>query len=313
MRAAIVEQAGAAPVAGDFPEPEAGEGREVMEVVAAGVHPLVRSLAGGGHYGSHGTWPMVPGVDCVARSEDGTLRYAGFVTPPWGTLAERVAVPGGVPLPDGADPVAVAGGVNPGMSSWLPLTTRRAAIGDLGTVLVLGATGVAGRMAVQIAGLLGAERVVGVGRDGERLAAVAALGATTVTLSEGAEGIAAALGGHVPSTVLDFVWGPAAEATWAALARSGLDEDTADIEHVQIGSLAGATAALPAALLRSRRLQVRGSGAGSVPVERIVRELPTLVSHIASGALDVPVRAYPLEEVGTAWASGAGERAVVTF
>ncbi len=313
MRAAVITEPGAAPVAAEFADPEAVEGREVMEVVAAGIHPVVRSLASGRHYGSAGRYPMVPGVDCVARSADGLLRYAGFVTPPWGTLAERVAVPGGLPLPDGADPVAVAAGLNPALSSWLPLTARARAIGDLGTVLVLGATGVAGRMAVQLARILGAERVVAVGRDPERLAALEDLGARTASLADGAEGIAAALGGDAPSIILDFVWGPVAETTWEAIARHGLEEDTADIEHVEIGALAGPTAALPAELLRSRRIQVRGSGAGSGSIEDIMAQLPVVMGHIASGALVVPARAYPLEEVGAAWASGAGERAVVTF
>ncbi|MFT4029271.1 MAG: zinc-binding alcohol dehydrogenase family protein [Protaetiibacter sp.] len=313
MRAAVVMEPGAVPVVAEFPEPEAAPGRETARVVAAGIHPVVRSMAAGTHYGSAGGYPLVPGVDCVARFPDGTLRYAGFTTSPWGTLAERVVVPGGIPLPGGADPLAIAGGLNPGMSSWLPLSARRAELGELGTVLVLGATGVAGRMAVQFARILGATRVVAVGRDAERLAAVAALGADPVELATGAEGIAAALGDEAPSTILDFVWGVAAEAAWGALARRGLEDDTADIEHIEIGAAGGQTAALPAALLRSRRMRVRGSGAGASPIEQIMRELPVLMGHIAAGRVTVPVAAYPLHDIGAAWAHGPGERAVVTF
>jgi NADPH:quinone reductase-like Zn-dependent oxidoreductase len=313
MRAAVVTGPGAGPVAAEFAEPEAGPGREIMEVVAAGVHPVVRSIAAGSHYGSGDEYPVVAGVDCVARSADGVLRYAGSVARPWGTIAERVPVLGGIPLPDGADPVAIAGGLNPGMSSWLPLSARRIEIGELGTVLVLGATGVAGRMAVQIAQTLGAARVVAVGRDPRRLVDLAALGADPVDLRDGVPGIADALGGRAPTTIIDFVWGAAAETAWQALARHGLDEDTADIEHIEIGAAAGAAAALPAALLRSRRLRVRGSGAGSTPVEQIMRELPVLMRRIAAGRISVPVATYSLEDIGPAWEHRPGERAVVTF
>src|SRR5690606_13241934 len=99
MRAAVVESPGAVPVPGELPEPEAVEGGEVVEVLAAGVHPVVRGLVSGRHYGSSGTWPQVPGVDAVARTAAGGLAYVGFATDPGGTFAERVAVRLSLPLP----------------------------------------------------------------------------------------------------------------------------------------------------------------------------------------------------------------------
>lgn len=312
MRAAVVSQPGAVPVAADFAEPDTSAGRKIMQVVAAGIHPVVRSMAAGTHYGSERTYPLVPGIDAVARDDTGALVYVVSTTPPWGTFAEHVAVPGGLPLPDGADPAPIAAGLNPGMSSWLPLIARQAEIGELGTVLVLGATGVAGRMAVQLAQLLEATRVVAVGRDPQRLAALTALGALTVQLGE-VEQLADIVADQPPSTIVDFLWGSAAEATWQALARHGLEEDTADIVHIEIGAAAGASAALPAALLRSRRLSVRGSGAGASPIGQIMRQIPVLMDHIATGRVGVPVATYPLDEIGAAWNHGSGERAVVTF
>ena len=119
MRAAIVRTSGGHAECGDFAEPIVTEGRELVELVASGIHPVVRSLATGRHYGSTGSWPLVPGVDAVARTAGGSLIYTGYVEPPYGTLAERMAVPAAfhLTLPPGADPVAVAGGVNPGLAS----------------------------------------------------------------------------------------------------------------------------------------------------------------------------------------------------
>ena len=194
MKAAIIDGPGEAPRYGDFAEPVVGEGKELVELVAAGVHTIVRSLAAGHHYGSTGDWPLVPGVDAVARTWDGELTYTGYVEAPWGTMAERMAVPGGfrLVLPDGADPVAVAGGLNPGVATWMPLNAR-AQRGPLGTVLVLGVTGVAGALAVQNALALGATRVIGAGRSSDGLAAARSLGAEVVGLVGERDADAAAL------------------------------------------------------------------------------------------------------------------------
>lgn len=319
MKAAVLRGPGSVPEYADFEEPPARSGREVVELVAAGIHPVVRSLAAGRHYGSTGTYPMIPGVDAVARTADGGLVYTGFVQFPYGTLAERMAVPATMklPLPDGAEPARVAGGLNPGPSSWLPLRNRQSETGALGTVLILGATGMAGLLAVQNARLLGADRVIAVGRDQARLARAAAHGATAVPLLDAVDATAVALadaiGGTAPGLVLDFVWGAPAEAAFAALARQGLEEDKADISYVQIGALAGAQAAVPAALLRSRRIRITGSGAGSASVDTIMAELPGYTQMIAEGRVDVPVRVFPLSAVTDAWvaAAGGGERVVV--
>jgi NADPH:quinone reductase-like Zn-dependent oxidoreductase len=311
MKAAVITTPGTEPVYGDFAEPQESEQAQLMQVLAAGIHPVVRSLASGRHYGSEGAYPLVPGVDAVARGADGTARYAGFVRAPWGTIAERIAAPIGVALPDGADPVTIAGALNPGLSSWLPLTRRSAEVGRLGTVLVVGGTGVAGRMAVQNALLLGAERVIGVGRDTARLAEVQLLGGIAVPLSNDPGPLASALAGTAPSIVLDYVWGPGAEMVWAALGRRRLGDDTADIRHVQIGAPAGMTAALPSTLLRSRRITVQGGGAGSTPVAEIIAALPPYMSRLASGQVRVPIRTYPLRDVARAWADRGPERVVI--
>jgi NADPH:quinone reductase-like Zn-dependent oxidoreductase len=319
MKAAIVDRAGTDPVYGDFAEPVLDESRQLVELVAAGIHPVVRSLASGRHYGSTGSWPLIPGVDAVARTSDGAVVYTGFVQAPYGTLAERMAVPAGLRLvlPDGADQARIAGGVNPGLASWLPLTARKAIVGSLGTVVVLGGTGMAGLLAVQNARVLGATRVIAAGRNAIGLDRAAGAGADVVSIggdrSADAQSLAATLDGDSPSLVLDFVWGQPAEAMFDALAGHALAEDTADIAYVQIGALAGATAAVPAALLRSRRITISGSGAGSASVAQIIAELPGYLQLIADGKLEVPVRTFPLSRIGDAWAAAgeSGPRVVV--
>jgi NADPH:quinone reductase-like Zn-dependent oxidoreductase len=231
-------------------------------------------------------------------------------------MAERLVTPFEVELPAGADPLAVAAGMNPGMSGWMPLIARREEVGALGTVLVLGATGMSGSLAVRAALSLGADRVIAAGRDPEAVERLRGLGAVTVPLAHAEpDARAAALGAAVaeapPALVLDFVWGPVAEAAFAALGGVGADDDAADVDYVQIGSLAGTEAALPAALLRSRRLRITGSGAGSVSKAQMIAEIPEVISRFGDGTFDAPYTAYPLSRVGEAWAHQGRTRAVV--
>jgi len=331
MKAAVTHAPGEAPRFDDFAEPVVTAGRELADLVAAGIHPVTRSLAEGRHYGSTGGYPLIPGLDAVARTADGTLLYTGYIEAPYGTLAERMAVPGGMRLPTGADPAAVAGGLNPGLSSWMPLVAHRdqagaageqaaeadPPAGGLGTVVILGVTGMAGLLAVQNARILGAARVVGAGRSRAGLDRAAEAGATAVPLGgdqqADAAALAAALDGDVPGLVLDFVWGPVAEAMFAALGRRGLHEERSDISYIEIGALAGQEASVPAALLRSRRLRISGSGAGSGSVSAIRAQVPVYMQMIADGRVTVPTRTFPLAQVTAGWAAArdGGPRVVI--
>jgi NADPH:quinone reductase-like Zn-dependent oxidoreductase len=334
MKAAILHSADSVPVYGDFDEPEAGPDREIVTLVAAGIHQLTRSVAVGRHYSTGGVFPVIPGLNAVARTAGGDLVFTSSAPPPFGTFAERIASPAAMrfPLPAGAPAEAVAAGVNPGMASWLPLTARRAEAGPLGTVLILGVTGISGYLAAQNARLLGATRVIGAGRNPAGLERAAAAGAQTIALTgdratdaaaiaealgEGAPGTSApgtsASGAGAPGLVLDFVWGPVAETAFAALARSGFGEDSADIKYVQIGALGGPEAAVPSALLRSRKLTISGSGAGSVTAASIATQIPAYIKLIAEGSVQVPFRTFPLSDAGTAWtaSSDSGPRVVL--
>ncbi len=319
MKAAILHSPDSVPVYGDFEDPVAGEDSQIVELVAAGIHHVTRSVATGRHYGSGDGFPVIPGLNAVARTKDGDLVFTSSGKPPHGTLAERIASPDAMrfPVPGQAQPEAVAAGVNPGMASWLPLQARLAEAGILGTVLILGVTGVSGFLAAQNARLLGAARVVGAGRSQPGLERAAAAGAQTLPITgdrdTDAEALAKTLDGDIPGLVLDFVWGPVAESAFPALGRRGLGEDRAAIKYVQIGALAGAEAAVPSALLRSRKLTISGSGAGSVSAAVIQAQIPTYIELIANGSVEVPFWTFALSDISAAWpvSAEAGPRVVL--
>jgi NADPH:quinone reductase-like Zn-dependent oxidoreductase len=330
MKAAVLYGADADPVYDDVDDPAAGPDTELVDLVAAGIHHVTRSVASGRHYSRASAFPVIPGLNAVARDAAGRLVFTASAPPPHGTLAERIVSPDAMrfPLPAGASPEAVAAGVNPGLASWLPLRALTGGpagplgTGSLGTVLVLGVTGMSGYLAVQNARLLGAGRVIGAGRSPAGLDRAAAAGAKTVALTgdrdADAAALAGALDGVVPGLVLDFVWGPVAETAFRALGDPGLGghslaEDAAGTSYVQIGALGGAEAAVPSALLRSRKVTISGSGLGSVSPAEIKAQVPDYIGLIADGSVQVPYRTFPLSDIGAAWAASAqsGPRVVV--
>ncbi len=167
MRAAVVTSFGTPPVYQDFPVPAPqAPGEVLVDVIAAGLHPRVRSQADGSHYTSSGELPLVPGIDGVGRAPDGSLRYFVLPDTTMGAMAEQTVVDlrRSIVLPAGSDPVLIAAAMNPAMSSWVALR-RRVTFRPGQKVLVLAATGSAGQMAVQVAKHLGASHVIGAGRQ----------------------------------------------------------------------------------------------------------------------------------------------------
>lgn len=302
MHAALVTAFDAPPRYDRVADPEPEEGDEVLEVLAAGLHPRVRSQADGSHYTSTDELPLVPGVDGVGRRGDGTLVYFVMTDPRRGSMAQRVAVAprNSVDLVPGADPVAVAAAMNPAVSAWIALR-RRTSLAPGQRVLVLGATGSAGQAAVQVAKHLGASHVTAVGRDPGRLAALTALGADSlVDLSDPAAAGGLAAAGADVDVVLDYLWGEPASGAMRAIAAHRTDH-AQDLTWVQIGSASGAESAVPAAALRSVRLRIVGSGQGSVAMGDIAAELPALVEQVGAGSFAVASRAVPLADVEAAW------------
>ena len=312
MHAAVVTTFGSAPRYQEFPTPVPASGEEMLvDVLAAGLHPRVRSQADGSHYTSTDELPLVPGIDGVGRGPDGRLRYFILLDTTMGAMAEQTVIDirRSVVLADTIDPVAVAAAMNPAMSSWVALRQRvQFQAGQ--DVLVLGATGNAGRMAVQIAKRFGAGQVIAAGRAADRLAALPALGATATVLLDGdAEGSAGRLGQTAPDVdvVIDYLWGEPAAAAMIALLANRADRHK-PLTWIQTGSVAGPTAPISSAALRAARLQIVGSGQGSVSAREYLAELAALAEQITAGPFDVDARAMPLAHVGQAWTAAADAR-----
>ncbi|MDQ0776138.1 NADPH:quinone reductase-like Zn-dependent oxidoreductase [Streptomyces aurantiacus] len=305
MRAAVITAYDAPPVYREHPEPvEAGEGQMIVEVLAAGLHHLTRAKANGSHYSSTGEFPLVPGVDGVVRDASGKLRYVVLDDTNLGTFAERTVIDPrrSVVLPDGVDPVEIAAAMNPAMSSWVALR-RRIEFKEGQRVLVLGATGNAGRMAVQIAKRFGAAQVIAAGRNATRLKELPALGADEVITFDQ---VARAADVDV---VIDYVWGEPSAQAMIPMLTARADRGT-PLTWIQIGSVAGALAPIPSSALRASQLQIIGSGIGSVSPREFIAELPALASAVREGALHIRARRVPLAEISQAWTAETDDRIV---
>ena len=306
MNAAVVSSYDAPPRFGSFEEPVAGEGEVLVDVSAAGLHPIVKSLANGSHYGSTGVFPFVAGVDGVGRLADGRRVFFGSARGPFGTFAERAVAREAMllELPDGLDDAVAAGLANPAMSSWAALTVRAKFVAGE-SVLILGATGVAGQLAVQIARRLGAKRVIAAGRKPVALEKLKSLGADVVISLEQEKGVLveafrAEIAGGV-DVVLDYLWGAPAESVLAAIAMKGLSHSSHRIRFVQIGNSAGATITLAGATLRSSGLELIGSGFGSASLAQIFKAVGEFFKEAASRPFDVEIKVAALKDVEAVW------------
>lgn len=299
----------------DLPEP-ADADHAVVDVLAVGLHPRVRSGAAGSHYTSTGRLPMVPGIDGVGRRADGRAVYFVADDELVGPMATRTVIDTrrSVVLPVGVDVVTIAAAMNPAMSAWVALR-RRVPLQPGQSVLVLGATGNAGQMAVQIAKHLGAGRVVAAGRDRARLAALAAIGAdATIELAADPGGVTAALAEAASEVdiVIDYLWGNPTSQAIMVLLRARADRSRA-LDWIQIGSVAGPTIELPSVALRSANLRLQGNGQGAVSIAAYLEELPSLIDEIDSGTFAITARPVPLADIETVWTAPQprGERTVV--
>jgi NADPH:quinone reductase-like Zn-dependent oxidoreductase len=305
VNAAVVEIPGQAPKYQSFPDPVAEDGEVPVRVRAAGLHPIVKGLASGSHHASakDKQEPSVPGIDGVGVLDDGSRVYFVFVRRPWGTMAERAAAPRRmcIPVPEKLDDVHAAAIANPGMSAWLSLK-ERAALAPGETVLIMGATGVAGQLAIQSARLLGAKRIIAAGRNVDALATANV--DAIIALDQPENAIRDALAAEAASgidVVVDYLWGRPTELLLEALARGFKAQATQRTRLVDVGSAAGRTITLPAEVLRSIDLTLLGSGFGAVALDGILATIPTLFDMAAAGNLQIAVEPVPLTEVESAW------------
>ena len=279
MQAAVVNVPGEAPDYQSFPDPEPQEGEALVQVRAAGLHPVVKSIASGAHYSATETGPAIPGIDGVGVLPDGRRVYFVFVRKPWGTMAELAAAPVAkfIPVPDSLEDATAAAIANPGMSAWMTLKERaglvprrnRAHHGRYGSCRTACHPGRApsGRKACDRSGpQCGRPRECGRRRD-RRLGPAGRRRCAKPLTVETARGI---------DVVVDYLWGRPTELVLEALAKGFRAEFTRRTRLVEVGSSAGATITLPGAILRSIDLTLLGSGFGAAPLDKILASIPTL-------------------------------------
>jgi NADPH:quinone reductase-like Zn-dependent oxidoreductase len=322
MKAAIVKAPGANPVYGDFEEPLARSGQTIVTVHASALSQFTKSRAAGSHYSSRGHFPAVAGADGVGRTTEGQRVYFVLPEAPFGALAERSLVEAEhcIPLPDELDDVTAAAIANPGMSAWAALM-ERAHLKNGETVLVNGATGTAGRLAVQLARYLGASRVVATGRNEAELEEVKALGAdvtipfTLGTLHPlGAKRYEDALIQEFANgvdVVLDYLWGESARTIISAIAKGA--EEATPVRFVHVGGASGeASIDLPGAGLRSSAIVLMGSGFKSVRWSALLGAIQGVFDATVPARLQIAAKTVPLSQVEESWSAPGKPRVVFT-
>jgi NADPH2:quinone reductase len=308
MHAAVLHKIGTVPRYEEFPEPVIGDkdGEVIVHVHAASLKPVDKQLASGSHYASRGELPRVCGVDGVGHLEDGQRVFFGGARPPYGAMAQRTVVQRAFtfPIPENVNDETAAVLPNPGVSAWLSLAYRaKLARGD--NVLILGATGVTGKLAVKIARLLGAARVVAAGRNQQALDALRDLGAdATISLAapeaELTEAFLREGGASGFQVVIDYLWGRPAETFLAATTRGEFAAIQSETRFVQVGESAGPTITLPAAVLRSTPLTILGT-AGIPPRDLLIEAFQQVMAHAAKGDLHIDTERVPLADIENAW------------
>ncbi len=315
MRGIVVHELGATPVFGDPPDPVRGPGKALIEMCAAGINPVDLTIASGSFYGGHPPLPFVPGREGVGRVIEGERFATGtrvYALMSDGSMAERFT--SGEPvmwaLPDGDDDAVAAALGIAGCAGWTAVEWRgRIAQGD--NVLVLGATGTVGMVAVQAARLLGAARVVAAGRDAGRLERCLELGADTAVhlgeVDDLAEAFRDAFPDGPPNLVVDPLWGPPALAAMAVAAPG--------MRLVNLGQSAGAEVSLRSAAVRGKRLDILGHSVFETPIDEMAAAHRTMIEHARAGRLQVDIDVYPLERAAEAWdrqRTGTHRKLVVT-
>jgi NADPH2:quinone reductase len=311
VRAAVIRELNALPELADIPEPSG----DVLEVLAAPINPIDLAVSRGVLATGHPPLPYVPGCEAVGRLPDGRIVWIfggalGRTT--HGGMAERASVGDAhaIDVPDDADPALAAALGIAGLAGWLPFAWRAPLQGGE-DVLVLGATGSVGAVAVQTAKLLGAARVVAAGRNAEALERVRSFGADDTIRLEGTRDLAAAFkeafDGAGPSYVFDPLWGPpAAAAVEAARPRATI---------VNLGQSAGATSELASAAVRFKSLSILGHTNYAVPAEALAEHFTRLVRHAVAGEIELDVERAPLDGAADAWRrqaeGGAGKLVLV--
>lgn len=320
MKAAVIYNRGERPRYEEVDEPVVQNSEEtILTVKAAAIKHIDRSVAAGKHYAAQDKGHLrVIGGDGVGLLPDGKRVFAVGLS---GTVAEKAAVEKArtVPVPDGLDDGTAAALPNAVAGSAMALRYR-AAMQKGDTVLINGATGFTGRMAVQVAKHYGAKKIIVTGRNERSLQDLLRLGADeTVSLKQSSENFTAQLKAIYQSTpvdvIIDYLWGPSAELVLASLkGKGGFTHKT---RFVSVGAVTGDTIQLSAENLRSVDLHLTGSGLGSWTKEQVqslfTEILPEMFALAAEGKLVVETVNVKLKDIETVWEMEVpdGKRVVV--
>lgn len=320
MKAAIVEEQGKAPVYGDMTAPIISQGMVIMDVKAAAFSHLSKIRSEGSHYSSDDAFPRIAGAEGVGVTIDGQRVYFFLPESPYGALAEQTLAKetNVVAVPDDLDDVTAAAIANPGMSSWAALM-ERAQFQAGETVLVNGATGTSGKLAVQIAKYLGAKKVIATGRNEEELKNLTALGADIkVPLAlDGSDDSLANLTANLVDAfadgidvVIDYLWGDSALAIMQAIDQSVTDGH--NVRFVNCGASSKQEhIAIPSSFLRSSAIQLMGSGLGSVPMPKLLETIGKVFEITKKANLQIDVKTVALSEVEEVWGDFSGKPRIV--
>ncbi|MFI5092775.1 MAG: zinc-binding alcohol dehydrogenase family protein [Candidatus Acidiferrum sp.] len=306
MKAAVLHELGKPPRCEDFAEPAAEKGEAIIRVCSASLKAVDKQLAAGSHFASPREFPVICGTDGVGTLPDGSRVFFGGPRRPFGSMAQRTVAPAAFcfPLPDALDDATAAALPNPGVSALLSLK-HRAKVVKGETVLILGATGVTGELAVQIAKLLGAGRVVASGRNPKVLEKLRSLGADVIIQldqpdDELKKAFASEAGEAGFNVVIDYLWGRPTEVFLAAITRPEFAIVNSETRLVQVGESAGPVITLPAAVLRSTALTILGT-AGIPSRDVLVGAMQQILDWGAKRALQIETESVPLSEIEEVW------------
>jgi len=317
MKAAVLYELGKPPRYQDFPEPSPSPEEALVQVRAASLKPVDKQLAAGTHFASPRELPAICGTDGVGILSDGSRVFFGGARRPYGAMAQQTVMPAAFcfPIPDALDDATAAAIPNPGVSAFLSLTQRaRLVKGE--KVLIHGATGVTGKLAVQIARQLGAGRVIATGRNLQALEKLRDLGAdATIHLNQPEDDLRKAFaleaGEAGFNVVIDYVWGRPTEILLSAITRPEFATINSETRLVQVGESAGPTIALPAAVLRSTAVTITGT-AGIPPIDILVAAMRHVLDAAAKRTLQIETESVPLADIEQAWQRAErGRRLVV--
>jgi NADPH2:quinone reductase len=307
VKAAVIRAFGDIPQYEDFSDPVAGDGDVIVDVRAVALENFDKQTVLGAHFASQNMFPQFPAIVGhlgVGIRPDGALVAFGGTRPPYGTMAERALIPKEYAnyvtrVPDGIDPAVAAALPAPALTSLFPLKWGvKLQPGE--TVLINGATGVAGKLAVQIARLLGAKRT---GREDAVLQTLVQHGAdATVDLKQSDEKLSAAFSdaaGDGFDVILDYVWGHPTEVLFKTLTPTTVGFAPRRIRYVQLGESAGATISLSADMLRTSGLEL--SAGGSISAETVGEAMKLLWGWIGERKLTIDIESVPLRDIAAVW------------